>query len=394
MVLNIRNTLSAIIGIEVHAQLHTKIKMFSPGTTSYKKPANTYISIIDKGIPGTLPSLNKEAVYLAIKLGVLLRANISETLEFDRKHYYYQDLPKGYQITQHRSPIITNGTLLISNGTILKNIVIRQAHLEEDTGKLDYNKTSKYCFIDLNRCGIPLIEIVTEPIMETAEEAVLYLKTLHSILVKNNICLGRLETGEFRCDINISIKNKDTNILNNKVELKNLNSFKNIKKAIEYEIERQTLIYHSTNPHIQTETRLYNEEKNITVSARIKETGYDYKYTTEPNIPSFKISKNYIQKITDTCKEKTKKNIQDNIHKLSHTNKMIYTNTFKLTELKGIITNILIAEKDKLQYYNKRKKNITNFLIGSILKRQATINPQYIQYIVEHILRILIPQPE
>lgn len=387
-----KNNLIAVIGIEVHAQLNTRVKMFSTEATSYKKPANVYSNIVDRGVPGTLPSLNKEAVYLAIKLGGLLQAKISETLEFDRKHYYYQDLPKGYQITQHRNPILKNGTLLINDDKIIKNIIIRQAHIEEDTGKLDYNKIAKYCLIDLNRCGIPLIEIVTEPVIETSEEAVLYLKTLHNILLENNICRGRLETGEFRCDINISIQSKHSNILNNKVELKNLNSFKNVKKAIEYEIERQTTIFNSTNPHIITETRLYDEEKNITVSTRKKETGYEYKYTIEPNIPSFTLSKNLIKTIINTHKKRKKTTPKHPNLPLNKTKK-IYVNSFNILELKDVITNILTIEKDKLPYYTTRKKNILNFLIGCILKKQTTINPQYIQNILEHIIKTLLTQP-
>jgi aspartyl-tRNA(Asn)/glutamyl-tRNA(Gln) amidotransferase subunit B len=384
-----KNNFHTVIGIEVHAQLHTKIKMFSQEPTSYKKPANTYSNIIDRGVPGTLPSINKEAVHLAVKLGVLLQANISKTLEFDRKHYYYQDLPKGYQITQHRNPIIKNGLLLINNGDILKNITIRQAHLEEDTGKLDYNKITGYCLIDLNRCGIPLIEIVTEPIIETADEAVLYLKTLHNILVKNNICQGRLETGEFRCDINISIKNKDSTILNNKVELKNLNSFRNVKKAIEYEVERQIIIYRSVNQYVTPETRLYDEEKNITIGTRKKETEYEYKYTTEPNIPNFIICQNLIQTITNKPKKKKKKPTTKHTNNLLYKNKNIYINTFSSNELKDTLTNILITQKDKLQYYATRKKNILNFLLGYIIKKQPKINPKYLQDILEQVLKIL-----
>lgn len=295
--INSLTNMGVVIGIEVHAQLNTKIKLFSPMLIKHVKKQNTYSNDIDRGMPGTLPVINKNAIKLAIIFGKIINGKINNYITFDRKHYFYPDLPKGYQITQQNNPIIKNGFINIkTNENFKKKIKIKKANLEEDTGKILHNTQDMYSYIDYNRSGIPLLEIVTEPIITSSTEAINYLKKLHKILKTNKICKGRLELGEFRCDINISMKEKSSNKLNKRVEIKNINSFKFIKNAIEYEIKRQTNIYNE-NKTIKQETRCYDKHTNTTKLLRKKEFNNDYAYCTEPNIPPIYINEKLIKKI-------------------------------------------------------------------------------------------------
>ena len=228
-----------IIGVEIHTQLNLKEKLFSNVTINNTTKQNINSNPIDLGMPGTLPILNLKAIYLSILFGKLIKGKIEKKIKFDRKHYFYPDLSKGYQITQKEHPLIKNGYITLSKN----KINIRQVHLEEDTGKLYHKKNTTYSYINYNRAGIALLEIVSEPELTSKDETIEYIKKIYKILTENNICKGKLEKGEFRCDINISFKKKEEQISKNKIEIKNLNSFKSIAEAIDYEIKRQKKLY-------------------------------------------------------------------------------------------------------------------------------------------------------
>lgn len=277
------NNFRATIGIEVHTELNTLSKMFSSvAVSAYDKP-NTNINEIDLGLPGVLPSPNKAAVIKGIQLATALKMEINNNLCFDRKNYFYQDLPKGFQITQQYHPIGRNGQIRISN----KIIKIERIHLEEDTAKQQIIN-GKLC-LDYNRCGIPLIEIVSQPDMETPKEAIEYLTLLKRILTFLNISDGKMEDGSFRADVNISVAPIGTNKLGTKVEIKNINSFANVGSAIEYEFQRQVRQLLKGEKVIQ-ETRRWDENKNQTIFMRLKSDAIDYHYFREPNIVQIDIN--------------------------------------------------------------------------------------------------------
>ena len=271
-----------VIGLEVHAQLNTKTKLFSNSPTLFGAAPNTQANIIDAGFPGTLPVLNQAALYMALQFAMAIHANINQLSYFERKNYIYPDLPKGYQISQYRRPLMQDGhiSILDQNGQLL-TVFITHAHLEEDAGKLLH--TSYESQIDLNRAGIPLLEIVTAPCLRSAADVVTYLKTLNQLLRFLNICDGNMQEGSFRCDVNLSLKRPDTETLGTRVELKNLNSYRFIEKAILFEQTRQASLLEAKQPVIQ-ETRLYNENTNSTASMRDKESVNDYRYFSDPDL--------------------------------------------------------------------------------------------------------------
>lgn len=286
-----------VIGLEVHAQLKTKSKLFSSAPTSFGAAPNTRTHFIDAGLPGVLPVLNKEAVKLAIRFALAINAEINDQSFFERKNYFYQDLPKGYQISQLQRPIVGNGQLQInlSNGQT-KNIYINRAHLEEDAGKSIHDSHADYTAVDLNRAGTPLLEIVTEPCIYSSEEAVAYLKSLHQLLRFMGISDGNMQDGSFRCDVNLSLRLEGATKLGTRTELKNLNSFKFIEKAIEYEICRQQDLLESNIAIIQ-ETCSYNPNSNTTESMRKKEGENDYRYFPDPDLLPIKITNNDIEDV-------------------------------------------------------------------------------------------------
>ena len=273
-----------VIGLEVHAQLNTKTKLFSGTETTFGAPPNSQTSFIDAGLPGVLPVLNQQAVVMAIQLGLAINATINNDSVFERKNYFYPDLPKGYQISQFQKPIVSNGQLsyTLDDGT-LKTVQINRAHLEEDAGKSLHHHNLPYTGIDLNRAGTPLLEIVTEPCLYSIEEAVKYLKTLHQLVRFLGICDGNMEQGSFRCDVNLSLKPHGSKTLGTRTELKNLNSFRFIEKAIAYERARhQDILEHGGT--LQQETRLYNPDTNTTQVMRSKENENDYRYFPDPDL--------------------------------------------------------------------------------------------------------------
>ncbi len=286
-----------VIGLEVHAQLKTKSKLFSGTSTAFGAKANSQTSFIDAGLPGVLPVLNQQAVVMAIQLGLALKADINDCSFFERKNYFYPDLPKGYQISQLQKPIVSNGSLEIelSDGS-KKLVLINRAHLEEDAGKSLHDTHSSYTGIDLNRAGTPLIEIVTQPCLYSIEEAITYLKTLHQLVRFLGICDGNMQEGSFRCDVNLSLKPKGSTVLGTRTELKNLNSFRYIEKAIAYEQARHRDLLENGDI-ITQETRLYNPDSNSTHSMRSKEDENDYRYFPDPDLLPIQITRTHIAEI-------------------------------------------------------------------------------------------------
>lgn len=273
-----------VIGLEVHAQLSTKSKIFSGASTAFGAEPNTQACAIDLGYPGVLPVLNKETVRMAIKLGLGINANITPKSVFARKNYFYPDLPKGYQISQYELPVVNGGHLDITleDGST-KRINITRAHLEEDAGKSLHEDFHGLSGIDLNRAGTPLLEIVSEPDMRSAKEAVAYLKALHSLVMYLEICDGNMQEGSFRCDANVSVRPKGETKLGTRAELKNINSFRFVERAINYEIERQIALIENGGKIVQ-ETRLFDPNKNETRSMRSKEDANDYRYFPDPDL--------------------------------------------------------------------------------------------------------------
>ena len=292
-----------VIGLEVHAQLLTQSKIFSGASTAFGAEPNTQACAIDLGFPGVLPVLNEKAVEMAIKLGLGINADIAKHSIFARKNYFYPDLPKGYQISQYESPVVGKGYLDISleDGTT-KRINITRAHLEEDAGKSLHEDFHGQSGIDLNRAGTPLLEIVSEPDMRSAKEAVTYLKALHSLVRYLEICDGNMQEGSFRCDANVSVRRKSDKKLGTRTELKNINSFRFIERAINYEVERQIALLESGGKVTQ-ETRLYDPVKNETRTMRSKEEANDYRYFPDPDLLPLVITEKQIEKIRQSLPE-------------------------------------------------------------------------------------------
>lgn len=287
----------AVIGLEVHAQLLTESKLFCSCSTKFGAEPNEHTCPVCIGLPGALPVLNKKAVEYAIKLGLALNCNISKKSVFARKNYYYPDLPKGYQISQYEQPICTNGFIYIRTDGGKKKIRIRRIHLEEDAGKLIHEGAidkSSYTLVDYNRASIPLLEIVSEPDISTPKEAVEYLRLLRSILMYLEICDGNMEEGSLRCDANVSVKKKGDFEFGTRTELKNINSFRFIEKALDYEIKRQIQVLKEGKKVIQ-ETRLFNPELGITYSMRGKEEAHDYRYFPDPDLLPLLIEDSWIE---------------------------------------------------------------------------------------------------
>ena len=291
-----------VIGLETHVQLSTKTKLFSRASTNFGASPNTNVNLIDCGLPGVLPSVNKEAFYKAIRFGMAIGAHINQTSIFDRKNYFYADLPKGYQITQMDLPIVLGGSIEISTDDLTKIVNITRAHLEEDAGKSIHDEFEGFSAIDLNRAGTPLLEIVSEPEMSCAKEAVAYMKTIHQLVTYLNVSDGNMAQGSLRCDANVSIRKIGDKKLGTRTEIKNINSFKFIEKAINFEIKRQIKILESGEKVIQ-ETRLYDSAKDETRPMRSKEFANDYRYFPEPDLLPVVISNEEMQEIKDKFPE-------------------------------------------------------------------------------------------
>lgn len=285
-----------VIGLEIHAQLATKSKIFSGAATLYGAEPNTQACAIDLGLPGVLPVLNQEAVKMAVKFGLAIGATVSPRSVFARKNYFYPDLPKGYQISQFDLPVVSTGETTIVVDGEEKVIGITRAHLEEDAGKSLHEDFEGHTGIDLNRAGTPLLEIVSEPDMRSAKEAVAYMKKLHALVRYLEICDGNMQEGSFRCDANVSIRPKGQEKFGTRAEIKNLNSFRFVEKAINYEVLRQIEILENGGTIVQ-ETRLYDANKDETRSMRSKEEANDYRYFPDPDLLPLEIDANFIESV-------------------------------------------------------------------------------------------------
>jgi aspartyl-tRNA(Asn)/glutamyl-tRNA(Gln) amidotransferase subunit B len=290
-----------VIGLEIHAQLATRSKIFSGSATAYGAEPNTQANLVDLGYPGVLPVLNAEAVRMATKFGLAIGAEVAERSVFARKNYFYPDLPKGYQISQFELPIVGVGSVEIlledgSGNTYSKTVGVTRAHLEEDAGKSLHEDYQGMTGVDLNRAGTPLLEIVSEPDMRTPAEAVAYMKKIHAIVRYLGICDGNMQEGSFRCDANVSVRPVGSETLGTRAELKNLNSFRFVEKAIVHEVERQIEIIES-GAEVAQETRLYDPAKDETRSMRSKEEANDYRYFPDPDLLPVVIDTDYIEAV-------------------------------------------------------------------------------------------------
>jgi aspartyl-tRNA(Asn)/glutamyl-tRNA(Gln) amidotransferase subunit B len=292
-----------VIGLEIHAQLATKSKIFSGSATAYGAPPNTQASLVDLAYPGTLPVLNARAVQMAVKFGLAVDATVARRSVFARKNYFYPDLPKGYQISQYELPIVARGSLkvMLDDGSI-KTIGITRAHLEEDAGKSLHEGLANATGIDLNRAGTPLLEIVSEPDMRSAKEAVAYMKKIHTLVRYLEICDGNMQEGSFRCDANVSVRPKGEVKFGTRAEIKNLNSFRFVEKAIHYEVARQVELIESGGKVVQ-ETRLYDSDKDETRAMRSKEEANDYRYFPDPDLLPVVIDELFIAAVRATLPE-------------------------------------------------------------------------------------------
>ncbi|BAW71920.1 Asp-tRNA(Asn)/Glu-tRNA(Gln) amidotransferase subunit GatB [Helicobacter pylori] len=354
----------AVIGLEVHVQLNTKTKIFCSCSTSFGESPNSNTCPVCLGLPGALPVLNKEVVKKAIQLGTAIEANINQYSIFARKNYFYPDLPKAYQISQFEVPIVSDGKLEIDTKEGVKIVRIERAHMEEDAGKNIHE--GNYSLVDLNRACTPLLEIVTKPDMRNSEEAIAYLKKLHAIVRFIGISDANMQEGNFRCDANVSIRPKGDEKLYTRVEIKNLNSFRFIAKAIEYEIERQSAAWESGhyNEEVVQETRLFDTNKGITLSMRNKEESADYRYFKDPDLyPVF-------------IDEKLLKEAQK-INELPSTKKIRYMKDFNLKEDDA---NLLVSDPLLAEYFEsmlnlgvKAKTSVTWLCVELLGRLKAEI---------------------
>jgi len=355
-----------VIGLETHVQLSTKTKLFSRASTAFGASPNTNVNLIDCGLPGVLPSVNKEAFYKAIRFGMAVNATINQTSIFDRKNYFYADLPKGYQITQMDLPIVLGGSIEINLDGLTKTINITRAHLEEDAGKSIHDEFDGFSAIDLNRAGTPLLEIVSEPEISSAKEAVAYMKAMHQLDTFLDVSDENMEKGSLRCDANVSIRKKGDQDLGTRTEIKNINSFKFIEKAINFEIKRQIKILEN-GEKVTQETRLYDSSKDETRPMRSKEFANDYRYFPEPDLLPVVISDEEITKIRDEFPELPKEK------------EIRYQKQFGLSAYDA---QIIASSKSMADFFEaalKKTKNyslLSNWLIGEI---SAYLNKKQIE---------------
>lgn len=291
-----------VIGLEVHAQLRTDSKIFCSCSTQFGAGPNTHTCPICLGMPGVLPVLNRKVVEYTIKMALATHCRINRENSFARKNYFYPDLPKGYQISQYAYPLAEAGGIEVEVDEDKKSIGITRIHMEEDAGKLIHDEHFPSSYVDLNRTGVPLIEIVSEPDIRSAEEAAAYLRRIHEILVYLEICDGNMEEGSFRCDANVSLRPRGQEEFGTRAELKNMNSFRNVQRALEYEIKRQQYVLESGGEVVQ-ETRLWDDAQGVTISMRGKEEAHDYRYFPDPDLVTIAISDAWIEEIGRTMPE-------------------------------------------------------------------------------------------
>ena len=354
-----------VIGLEVHCELKSNSKNFSSARNSYSTIPNSNVSVVDLGMPGILPVVNKQAVRNSIKMALAMNCEVPQYLTFERKNYFYPDLPKGYQITQFKHPIGINGYVMINVNGEDKKVEILDTHLEEDTASLDHYNA--YSLLDYNRCGVPLLETVTAPCMNSADEAITFLETLRSIFLYTDTSYARSDRGQIRCDVNVSLMPEDSTELGVKVEIKNINSFSSVREAIICEVARQTEILNNGGVILQ-ETRRYDENTNQTYLMRSKEDALDYKYFTDPNLPPVKLSRDWVDEI------------RSEIPRLQYERSNMYINDYGISR-KDAYT--IVREMEISDYYEECIKLggdpqlvcnwLTGSLIGNMNKMSLTI---------------------
>ncbi|WP_299986037.1 Asp-tRNA(Asn)/Glu-tRNA(Gln) amidotransferase subunit GatB [uncultured Pontibacter sp.] len=353
----IRDKYQAIIGLEVHAQLLTESKAYSSDSTEYGVLPNTNLSVITLGHPGTLPRINKSVVEMAVKMGLATNCEIRRYNIYARKNYFYPDLPKGYQITQDKTPICTAGYLDVKDAAGNdKRIGITRIHMEEDAGKSMHLPGETETLIDLNRAGVPLIEIVSEPDIRDSEEAYNYLTEIRRLVRYLEICDGNMEEGSLRCDANISVMLKDSPLWGTKVEVKNMNSFRNVQRAIEHEIERQIMVIENGGK-IDSETRNFDANTGTTTAMRLKETLNDYRYFPEPDLPPLVIEQEWLERIKETMPS-----LPQELYKR-------FTEEFGLSEYDaGVLTDAkeIALYYDELCKHTKNYKGAANWVTGPV----------------------------
>jgi aspartyl-tRNA(Asn)/glutamyl-tRNA(Gln) amidotransferase subunit B len=364
--MNVNGKYEAVIGLEVHAQLQTKSKLFTGDSAAFGAEPNTHISAITLGHPGTLPKTNKKAVEYAIKMGLACHCEIERDNYFARKNYFYPDLPKGYQVSQHTTPICKGGFVTIKTKDAERNVQLNRIHLEEDAGKSIHDIDENYTCVDFNRAGVPLIEIVTEPDLHSAEEAFQYVTEIRKLVRWIGICDGNMEEGSLRCDANVSIRPVGQTSLGTKVEVKNLNSIRNVKKAIEYEIERMIKIVENGGTIIQ-QTRSFDADNDTTFAIRDKEEANDYRYFPEPDLTPFHLTDDFIFSI--------KKSLPGLPEELFHQYKSLGLNEYDSRQL--------CDEKSTADYftevieYSKNYKAIANWILGPL---RQVVNETHISF--------------
>jgi aspartyl-tRNA(Asn)/glutamyl-tRNA(Gln) amidotransferase subunit B len=354
-----------VVGIETHAQLRTKSKIFSGASTAFGAPPNTQASAVDIALPGTLPVLNRAAVEHAIRFGLAVNGTINRRSIFARKNYFYPDLPKGYQISQYEVPIVQGGSVSVGE----KRIRLTRAHLEEDAGKSLHEVFRGMSGIDLNRAGTPLLEIVSEPDLRGAQEAVAYAKALHSLVVWIGICDGNMQEGSFRCDANVSVRKQGSTSLGTRCEIKNLNSFRFMEQAIEFEASRQIELLEGGGSVVQ-ETRLYDPERNETRSMRTKEDAQDYRYFPDPDLLPLVIPEKEIDRIRAGLPELPDAKRERYIREL---------------QLRAYDAGLLVETREKADYFEKSlsisegipAKSLANWINGEL---SAAVNSNHLDF--------------
>jgi aspartyl-tRNA(Asn)/glutamyl-tRNA(Gln) amidotransferase subunit B len=347
-----------VIGVEVHAQLRTKSKMFCGCGTMFGLTANSQTCPVCLGLPGTLPVINQAAVEMAVRAGLALNCTIATNNLFARKNYFYPDLPKGYQISQYEAPICEHGWIEVAGSEGKRRVRIRRAHLEEDAGKSVHVAGTNGSRVDLNRAGTPLLEIVTEPDLRSADEVVAYLKSLRDVLMYQDVCDGDMEKGNFRCEPNLSLRPLGQKEFGTKVEMKNINSFKFVKDAIEYEIKRQTKVL-SEGGKINQETRLWNLDRGETAVMRSKEEAHDYRYFPDPDLVPLKLEKEWIE----GCRK--------HVTELPEARMKRFVSEFALSEYDA---GVLTASKTVADYFEScvklfdHPKTVSNWVMGELTR--------------------------
>ena len=347
-----------VIGLEVHAQLLTQSKIFCGCPTQFGAPPNTQVCPVCLGMPGVLPVLNQKVVEFGLKLALATHCQIAAYSRFARKNYFYPDLPKGYQISQYELPLAEHGYVDIEVDGAHKRIGLTRIHMEEDAGKLIHDEQLPVSYVDLNRTGVPLLEIVSEPDLRTPEEAAAYLKALRNILLYLEICDGNMEEGSLRCDANISLRPRGSTTLGVKTELKNMNSFRNVQRALEYEIRRQRSLLEAGQDIIQ-ETRLWDANKGKTYSMRGKEEAHDYRYFPDPDLVPLVISPEWIETVRATLPE------------LPDAKKARFISQYDLPDYDA---GVLTAEKALADYFEDcvrffpQPKKVSNWIMSELMR--------------------------